>query len=56
MIKIFLTADPETGRGLYDDESQFLGKYASIYEAEQKLGDILRFCSIHSDVSHTIAG
>lgn len=49
MLKIFLTSDPDTGRGLYDDESLFLGRFTSLREAESELGDMLRFCSIRSD-------
>ena len=49
MIKIFLTSDPATGRGLYDDETECLGRFASLVEAEHILGDIMRFCSIRSD-------
>lgn len=48
MIHIYLTTDPETGRGLYDDEARLLGRYISIDHAESELGDILRFCSIRS--------
>lgn len=46
MIKIFLTTDPVTGRGLHDDESRFLGTFQSVREAAQELGEIFRFCSI----------
>jgi len=46
MIKIFLTTDPLTGRGLHDDECSFLGTFQSVLEAANKLGDIFRFCSI----------
>jgi hypothetical protein len=52
MIKIILTIDPDTGRGLYDDESQVLGKFSSVSDAETELGDLLRFCSIHSEIDH----
>lgn len=48
MINIYLTTDPDTGRGLYDDEARLLGRYLSIDHAESELGDILRFCSIRS--------
>ena len=48
MLKIFLTIDPETHRGLYDNEATFLGVFHSISEAEKTLGDILNFCSIRS--------
>lgn len=47
MINIFLTTDPETGRALYDNETKFLGLFQSINDAEEALGDILKFCSIH---------
>jgi hypothetical protein len=46
MMKVFLTRDPETGRGLYDDESKFLGAFQSLQEAFSSLGDLLRYCSI----------
>jgi len=52
MLKIFLTSDPDTGRGLYDDETLFLGRFPSLNEAEVELGNVLRFCSIRSD-SHS---
>lgn len=52
MIKIFLTTDPATGRGLYDDEARLLGRYSSLTEAESELGDILRYCSIRSALDH----
>ncbi|MFA5825232.1 MAG: hypothetical protein WC825_04575 [Gallionellaceae bacterium] len=55
MIKIFLTVDPATGRGLYDDESQLLGRFSSIIDAETELGDLLRFCSIRSEIDHSLA-
>lgn len=48
MIKVFLTTDPASGRGLYDDEAKLLGRFASMREAEGALGDLLRFCSIRS--------
>jgi len=50
MLKIFLTIDPQTLRGLYDSESKFLGVFQSISEAEEALGDMLNFCSIRSAV------
>lgn len=53
MLKIFLTSDPDTGRGLYDDETLFLGKFPSLNDAERELGDLLRFCSIRSDNSQS---
>ena len=53
MIKIYLTTDPATGRGLYDDEARLLGHYASIGHAESALGDILRFCSIRNAADHS---
>lgn len=46
MIKILLTTDPATGRALYDDEAQVLGQFSCLLEAENKLGDLLRFCTI----------
>ncbi len=46
MMKVFLTRDLATGRGLYDDESEFLGAFQSVHEAVVALGDILRYCSI----------
>lgn len=54
MIKIFLTIDPATGRGLYDDEAQLLGRFISVTDAESALGDMLRFCSIRSEVGHSM--
>jgi hypothetical protein len=48
MLKIFLTVDPETHRGLYDNEATFLGTFISISEAEKSLGAMLNFCSIRS--------
>lgn len=54
MIKIFLTIDPATGRGLYDDESRLLGRFSSIGDAETELGDLLRFCSIRSEIDHSL--
>jgi hypothetical protein len=53
MIKIYLTTDPATGRGLYDSEARLLGRYTSIGHAESELGDILRFCSIRSALDHS---
>ncbi|MBA4382987.1 MAG: hypothetical protein C0406_10520 [Sideroxydans sp.] len=46
MCKVFLTTDPMTQRGLYDDESKFLGIFQSLRDAEQALGDLLNFCTI----------
>lgn len=46
MLKIFLTTDPHTRRGLYDSEARLLGVFHSIGEAEAALGDMLSFCSI----------
>ena len=54
MIKIFLTTDPDTGRGLYDDESRLLGRFISVTDAENVLGDMLRFCSIRSEIDHSL--
>lgn len=48
MLKIFLTIDPQTRRGLYDNESKLLGVFRSMHEAEAALGDMLNFCSIRS--------
>jgi hypothetical protein len=48
MLKIFLTMDPETRRGLYDNEATLLGVFNSISEAEEKLGNMLNFCSIRA--------
>lgn len=48
MLQITLTMDPATGRGLYDDEAESLGAYRSLTDAEESLGDLLRFCTIHS--------
>ncbi len=48
MLKIFLTIDPQTRRGLYDSESKLLGVFQSMHEAEAALGDMLNFCSIRS--------
>jgi hypothetical protein len=50
MLKIFLTIDPQTGRGLYDSESKLLGIFQSISDAETALGDMLSYCSIRSAV------
>jgi len=49
MLKVFLTTDPQTQRALYEDESKFLGSFPSMSEAEESLGNILNFCSIHSE-------
>lgn len=46
MLRIFLTVDPETRRGLYDNEATFMGAFKSMIEAQETLGDILNFCSI----------
>jgi len=48
MLKIFLTIDPETHRGLYDNEATFLGVFKSMREAEATLGELLSLCSIRS--------
>lgn len=55
MINIFLTIDPDTGRALYDNESKLLGKFYSVSEAEHKLGDLLRFCSIRFEAEHHLS-
>jgi len=52
MLKIFLTIDPQTLRGLYDDEATLLGVFKSMSEAEEALGDMLNFCSIHSETQN----
>ncbi len=46
MIKIFLTTDPQTRRALYDSEAKFIGTFKSIHEANEALGELLKFCSI----------
>jgi len=46
MCKVFLTTDPMTQRGLYDDEPKYLGIFQSLRDAEQALGDLLNFCTI----------
>jgi len=48
MLKIFLTVDPQTHRGLYDNEATFLGVFKSLSEAEAVLGEVLNYCSIRS--------
>ncbi len=48
MLQITLTMDPATGRGLYDDEAESLGSYQSLTDAEQSLGELLRFCTIYT--------
>lgn len=53
MLKVFLTIDPQTMRALYDDEAKLLGIFQSIIEAEETLGDILNFCTIHYE-SHNL--
>ena len=50
MFKIFLTTEPQTGRGLYDNEVKFLGIFRSLREADELLGGLLNFCSIRSVV------
>lgn len=49
MLKVFLTIDPQTLRALYDDEAKLLGSFTSMSEAEDALGDMLNFCTIHSE-------
>lgn len=49
ILRVFLTIDPQTLRGLYDDEAKLLGVFQSMSEAEDALGDILNFCTIHSE-------
>ncbi len=46
MIKIFLTVDPQTRRGLFENETKFLGAFPSMRDAQEVLGDMLSFCSI----------
>ncbi|MDX8398952.1 MAG: hypothetical protein R8K20_01735 [Gallionellaceae bacterium] len=48
MLKIFLTIDPQTRRGLYDSETKLLGTFQSMSEAEAALGNMLSFCSIRT--------
>jgi len=48
MLKIFLTIDPQTRRGLYDSETKLLGTFQSLGEAEDALGKMLNFCSIRT--------
>lgn len=48
MLKIFLTTDPQTRRGLYDSEAKLLGVFHTIGDAEAALGDMLNYCSIRS--------
>ena len=50
MIKIFLTTDPRTGRGLYDNEVKLVGIFRSMREADELLGQLLNFCSIRSAI------
>lgn len=49
MLKVFLTIDPKTLRALYDDEAKLLGTFQSMSEAEEALGDMLNYCTIHSE-------
>jgi hypothetical protein len=55
MFKIFLTTDPQTRRGLYDNEVRLLGVFQSMREADETLGELLRFCSIRC-VARTSSG
>ncbi|MDO8988526.1 MAG: hypothetical protein Q7U91_02720 [Sideroxyarcus sp.] len=48
MFKIYLTTDPETRRGLYDNEVKFMGIFQSLREADELLGELFAFCSIRS--------
>jgi hypothetical protein len=50
MFRIFLTTDPQTRRGLYDNEAKFLGVFRLVREAEEALGELLNFCSIRSAI------
>ncbi|OGS81442.1 MAG: hypothetical protein A2061_04950 [Gallionellales bacterium GWA2_59_43] len=52
MIKVFLTIDPYTLRALYDDEAKLLGVFQSMSEAEDALGDMLNFCTIHHEAKN----
>jgi len=49
MLKVFLTIDPQSLRALYDDEAKLLGVFQSMSEAENALGDMLNFCTIHDE-------
>ena len=53
MFKIFLTTDPQTRRGLYDNEVKLLGVFQSMREADETLGELLKFCSIRSAVRNS---
>lgn len=48
MFKIFLTTDPQTRRGLYDNEVKLMGIFRTMQEADAVLGELLSFCSIRS--------
>lgn len=48
MFKILLTTDPETRRGLYDNEVKLMGIFRSMREADEALGELMQFCSIRS--------
>jgi len=50
MVKVILTVDPSTGRGLYKNEETVLGVFASIQEAIFNLGEFYtsRFCNIQT--------
>jgi hypothetical protein len=50
MLKIFLTIDPQTRRGLYDSEAKCLGIFQSLHDAELALGSMLNFCSIRQNI------
>jgi hypothetical protein len=52
MLKVFLTKDPQSLRGLFDNEAKLLGVFHSMNEAEKTLGDMLNFCTIHSEAEH----
>lgn len=43
---IKLTVDPLTHRALYDSEAVKMGEFATMQDAELKLGELLNFCSI----------
>lgn len=56
MMAIFLTSDPVTGRALYDNEARLLGRFATLVDAEQELGELMRYCSIRPAVPAVMIG
>ena len=50
MIKVYRNIDPSTGRGLYDDEIEYMGIFQSIADAVGQLGGsfISHFCTIRT--------